>query len=109
MHGAKTCNRPSPRASWLVAATTHPPRCLWIPLATPKAAQSSLTNQWHREDFLYELLEDPDFVLIIVHEEVVDLVSTITLTSLRFDNSIQFLNTSPIRIVLKIRVSESRF
>ena len=30
-------------------------------------------------DFSYELHEDPDFVLIIVHEEVVDLVKVVHL------------------------------
>ena len=52
--------------------------------------------------------KDPDFVLIVVLEEVVDLVgivhhlnSMINFSSLRLNNSIQFLDTSSIRIGLK--------
>ena len=55
----------------------------------------------------YELHEDPDFVPIIVHEEVVDLVevvhhgiSVVNFPSLRTDNSTQFLDTSPVIIGL---------
>ena len=61
------------------------------------------------EDFSYELHEVLDFVLMIVHEEVVDLVksfvslmSTINFSSLRLGDSSQFLNTCPIRIGLKL-------
>ena len=59
------------------------------------------------QDSSYDLHEDPDFVVIVVHEEVVvssklfmSCKSMINFSSLRLDNSIQFLDTSPIRIGL---------
>ena len=65
---------------------------------------SILPSHW---DFSYELHEDPDFVRIILLKKL--LISSklfirckgvIHFSSLRLHNSIQFLNTSPIRIGL---------
>ena len=60
------------------------------------------------KDLKYELHEDPGFVLVIVHEEVVDLVEVVhhqqecdRFLFAEIQKSTQFLDTSPIRIGLK--------
>ena len=65
---------------------------------------SILPSHW---DFSYELHEDPDFVRIILLKKLlissklfITCKGVIHFSPLRLDNSIQFLNTSPIRIGL---------